>query len=189
MDKLDRRRFHSRSIGDATRRLRFNPPYAPRGRPKANHISQEVLAGLLDTDRKKVVRIEAGLVPPTLDLIEDLARAFQCSPDEFLVSLYAEEPDFDLDPDLALDRLAAAVSELREEDLDAAFARPIVRSAIAAIGLLTTDDIEWLIRVAVALSWDPIAKRDRDLPALLVRDVVFATHERKPEQKTSTLRP
>jgi transcriptional regulator with XRE-family HTH domain len=142
-------------------------------------MTQERLAELLGCDRRTVARLEAGKVPATLDLVEDLARAFQCSPDEFLVSLYAEEPDYGPDADASLKRLADAVAAMRDEDLNRAISRRSVLRAAAAIGLLPDEDVEWLTWVAIALSWQPIVLRMRDLPPILVRDSLFPEPVRK----------
>jgi transcriptional regulator with XRE-family HTH domain len=139
MSRAIRRRDHQRWVGHVVRRER-----------DALGMSQEELAHRLGTSRREVVRLESGLKPITLDLVEDLATALDVISHAFLALPPLNRPPTDRDMEYAnlwaaasMDRRFGAVLEKMEllPLLDAA--QHLDSAGIEQVTELTRALVQW----------------------------------------------
>lgn len=120
--------------------------------------TQTRLANELDYETpRQVARMEAGEVPVTLDLIEDVAAALGCGPEPFLRSLFpAAHPPMDTAE--VEKRLLQLALDNRDRALQRALRRENVRNAALAIALLPDPQVDTLVLMARALTWAPVTE-------------------------------
>lgn len=137
-----RRLAYQKALGDTVRKLR-----------NKRHLTQTQLAKLLGYETaRQVARMEAGGVPVTLDLIEDLSSALGCGPEPFLAPLFPE-PKAAMDSADVEKRLLQLALDNRDREYTRALSRQNVRRVAVATATLPDAQVESVFDHADGLHW------------------------------------
>lgn len=132
-----RRHHHRGAVADEVRRLR-----------RGHGWSQRQLGDKLGVDARQVARLEASQVPVTLELLDELARAFDIWPIHLVASALSSGLEEGLDNQEWLMRVARAEYQ---SVFGTSLRRPAIRRIVELAVDLPAKDLEILDQVAIGL--------------------------------------